>query len=58
VKGILKLGVSPLKIDVNGVMNDISKIDVPIEYSRYLDRVKRLLDIRLRELEGKAWISI
>jgi hypothetical protein len=58
VKGILKLGVSPLKIDVNGVMNDISKIDVPIEYSRYLDRVKRLLDIRLRELEGKAWIGI
>ena len=39
-------------------MNDISKIDVPIEYSRYLDRVKRLLDIRLRELEGKAWIGI
>lgn len=58
VKGILKLGVSPLEIDVNGVMNDIDKIDVPIEYSIYLDRIKRLLDIRLKELEGKAWISI
>lgn len=58
IKGILKLGVSPLEIDVNGVMNDIDKIDVPIEYSIYLDRIKRLLDIRLKELEGKAWISI
>lgn len=55
IKGVLKLGVFPLKIDRNKLVKDLK---VHSQYEPYLEQAIRVVNIRLNELEGKAWQSI
>lgn len=58
IKGVLKLGVSPLKIDRDKFNNLVKDLKVCFEYEPYLNRAIRVVNMRLNELEGKVWQSI
>ena len=58
VSGVKKLGIAPLKIDIDNLLKDIEEFSTDRYSIDIQNRCKEVLRYRLRELEGKAWLRI
>ncbi len=57
IKAVRELGVDPLQINLSKLTNKINSYINVLYPQIYVDRAIKVLKIRLKELEGKAWVK-
>lgn len=58
IKGVLRLEIQPLQINISKFNRLLNDIEVPREYKHYYDRAIKVINIMLDRLEGKVWQDI